>query len=666
MCGIAGFISIAPLCVKIIQDMTDIISYRGPDDEGFLAFKAFGSTPLIASGSATPNTQEKWPPYFPKHSIEDLGDAEAQIAFGHRRLSIVDPSPQGHQPMSYMSGRYWITYNGEIYNYLEIREELKTCGYTFETHTDTEVILAAYDRWGEGCLNHFNGMWAFAIYDIDTKKVFLARDRFGVKPLYYLTLPEGSFFFGSEIKQFTCLPQWSASLNIQRAYDFLAWGLIDHTEETLFNNVLHLKPGHSITIDVGSIRNSIDAIKHRQWYQLKSRQDKNPHSPEILKKLLTDSVRLRLRADVPVGSCLSGGIDSSSIVCLMGDILKDAESVGMQKTFSACSNVSAFDERKWMDKVADGKKIDAHYTYPSFDDVLEDSKKIIWHQDEPYGSTSIYAQWKVFELASKNNVRVMLDGQGADEQLAGYHTFFGAYLAGLISKMKWRDALHEAKSIKSLYGYSWVNLFGRTLYAAFPEFLSNAVLKLAKKDGAKPSWINFETLPAQTKRPFPSISNTVDGLCHAQILSTNLPMLLHWEDRDSMAHSIESRVPFLDYRLVEFSMGLPDNMKIKNGITKKILRDAMRGIIPDEICNRTDKIGFATPEQFWLKGEGRQDFREALEKSIESSQGILNRSALILYDDIVDGKKPFSHAIWRMICFGQWMDIFSVQISSRS
>lgn len=666
MCGIAGFISFLPLSVKIIQDMANIISYRGPDDEGFLVFERFNSAPLIAGGDVTPRINEKGrPSYFPDKLIEELGDTDAQIAFGHRRLSIVDPSPQGHQPMSYMNGRYWITYNGEIYNYLEIREELQKIGYTFETHTDTEVILAAYNRWGEDCLNHFNGMWAFAIYDIDTKKVFLARDRFGVKPLYYWASPKGSFFFGSEIKQFTCLPGWSAFLNVQRAYDFLAWGVIDHTEETLFKDVLHLMPGHCVTIDVGSIVNSIDEIKPRRWYELKSRQDNNS-SPETFKHLLTDSIRLRLRADVPVGSCLSGGIDSSSIVCLMVNILKNTESVGIQKTFSACSDVSSFDERKWMDMVTDGKKIDTYYTYPSFDSLLEDSKKIIWHQDEPYGSTSIYAQWKVFELASQNNVRVMLDGQGADEQLAGYHTFFGAYLASLISKMKWRDAFYEAKSIRTLYGYSWVNLFGRTLYAALPEFLSNRVVRLAKKDGEKPSWINFDALPVHTRRPFPSALNTVERLCHAQIVSTNLPMLLHWEDRDSMAHSIESRVPFLDYRLVEFSMGLLDHVKIQNGITKNILRDAMRGVIPDEIRNRTDKIGFATPEQVWLKGEGRQHFKDALEKAIESSQGILNHSALLLYDEIVDGKKPFTHAIWRMICFGQWVDIFSVRISSRS
>jgi asparagine synthase (glutamine-hydrolysing) len=674
MCGIAGFISFTHQPAWTIGRMTDLIRHRGPDDEGFVLFRELSDMPRVCGGQDTPGeAYQAGVAYAPNENIGNFGDSPIALALGHRRLSIVDLSPLGHQPMSYEEGRYWIVFNGEVYNHVELRAELEKVGRRFVSHSDTEVILAAYKEWGKECLSRFNGMFAFLIYDCEERKLFAARDRFGVKPLYYRVCEHG-IAFASEIKQFTALPQWRAQMNGQRVYDFLNWGITDHTDETLFAGVFQLRGGQALELDLQAIvdgREQYAAGKRLpvySWYQLKPQpftgtmQD----AAEQFRAKLTDAVRLRLRADVPVGSCLSGGLDSSSIVCLVNQLLREQGAHDLQRTFSACADVAKFDERKWIDIVVDATGVDAHYVYPALGGLFDEAPTITWHQDEPFGSTSIYAQWKVFRLAAEQQVKVMLDGQGADEQLAGYHGFFGPHLASLFRALRWTALLKEASAMRRLHGYSYKTAAAYLANYTLPEQIKNRLRRVAGRTESAPTWLDVERLKCDAGNPFQAAgaaeARTVQDLSIAQLTASNLQMLLHWEDRDSMGHSIESRVPFLDYRLVEFILGLPDEYKLSGGMTKRVLRLGMSGILPDAIRDRTDKLGFVTPEETWLCESEPEVFRQKVNAAIEASSGILRKVEVNqMLEDMIAGRARFSFLPWRLINFGQWIERFSVE-----
>lgn len=671
MCGIT--ITISPRINSAqVMCMNDLIRHRGPDDEGYVFFSA--EEPLCFGGKDTPiNTRIEQTPYKPIGSITEIDlPAKCYMAFGHRRLAIVDLSPLGHQPMSYSHGRYWITYNGEIYNHLEIRTELEALGYQFYSHSDTEVILAAYCEWGENCLSRFNGMWAFAIYDKENDSLFISRDRFGVKPLYYWVSPEGELAFASEIKQFTAMNGWKGKINPQRAYDFLAWGLTDHTDETLFDGVFQLPPGSCLSLKVTDYSYAISKdgrLPIKNWYRITPQEfygDFDVASNGVFEHL-RKAVALRLRADVPVGSCLSGGLDSSSIVCLMNNLLREKNAANHQKTFSACSNINRFDERVWVDQVVNATQVNAHYVYPELEKLFDEISEITWHQDEPFGSTSVYAQWNVFREAGNNNVKVMLDGQGADEQLAGYHNFFSPHLSGLFKSFNWISLVKEMSAIHKIHGYPLLTVFSYLANGVLPEPVRDFLRRKTGKTNSSPEWLDTDILKCIPQNPLISMGlgrvDSIRELSVVQLTASNLQMLLHWEDRDSMAHSIESRVPFLDYRLVEFVVGLPDEFKLSGGITKNVLRASMKDILPDNIRNRMDKLGFVTPEEVWMKEDVKGLFRNRLKSVINNSNGIIKKEALDFFDDMVDGKQPFSHMPWRLISFGEWMKRFEVSFS---
>jgi asparagine synthase (glutamine-hydrolysing) len=671
MCGIGGFVANSPRSILPLEKMSNLIRHRGPDDEGFVLFNSFNDTPVILGGHDTPKEAFAGDiDYLPNRPIQSESTLSgAVVAFSHRRLSIVDLSVQGHQPMSYAQGKYWIVYNGEIYNYVELREELRQLGHHFFSSSDTEVILAAYAQWGVECLEHFNGMWAFAIYDVESKKIFLARDRFGIKPLYYWISPEKHLAFGSEIKQFSVFPGWEPRMNPQRSYDFLAWGLTDHTDETLYSGVFQLRPGHYIELKVEEMPlHTNERVPTTKWYTLKPQPFAGDmqEAAEEFKRLLIDSVRLRLRSDVSVGSCLSGGLDSSAIVCIISDLLKSVKDAETQKTFSSCSHVKKFDEKYWIDLVVEHANVDAHFVYPSFEKLFEDSQQILWHQDEPFGSTSIYAQWNVFKMAAENGVKVILDGQGADEQLAGYHSYFAPRFAGLLRRGEFVELWQDIQSTKRLHGYSELRALMLIANIFLPDFLKQVFRGMAGKTHAAPNWLNLGALGAISQDPFSTLdtySDSIQRLSYAQLTSSNLQMLLHWEDRNSMAHSIESRVPYLDYRLVEFVLGLPDEFKLSGGVTKKVQRSGMSGIIPDKIANRIDKIGFATPEENWVKSNPAT-FKGKLKESIDSSGGIIKSIYLNTFDSVVSGKSGFNFVPWRIVNFGEWIDKNSIKLDS--
>jgi asparagine synthase (glutamine-hydrolysing) len=674
MCGISAIVSLRPASLAgLIHAMTNVIRHRGPDDEGYGLFHMADRQPNLYGGIDTPKeTYHSHIPYAPAAPIEAAQDDTSVIALGHRRLSIQDISPSGHQPMSGAKGRYWIVFNGEIYNFIELREELQQLGHVFHTQTDTEVLLAAYAEWGRACLHRFNGMFSFLLFDTRSQVLFAARDRFGVKPLYYWISAEGYIAFASEIKQFSVLPGWSAHVNAQRAYDFLNWSLIDHTHETLFRGVYQLRNGEALELQCG-VRLEIapsafgGTLSTYQWYKLEPRQFSGSFSDAAHRfcELLTDSVRLRLRADVPVGSCLSGGLDSSSIVCAMNMLLQVQDARALQKTFSACADVPRFDEREFIDEVTRHTKTEAHHVYPPLDRLFGTLDAITHHQDEPFGSTSIYAQWCVFGLAHSNAVKVMLDGQGADELLGGYHSYFSPHLARLARLGQWSQLWREMKAVKSAHGYSTLWLVEQTMNNLLPEIIRQPLRTFAGKSSISPPWIDFSRLAARPLDPFFVAGGakcvSVRALSHAQLTHTNVQMLLHWEDRNSMAHSVEARVPFLDYRLVEFALGLPDEFKIRDGVTKLVLRESMRSFLPERIRNRMDKLGFVTPEEVWLREQNPGGFRRALLEAVDASAGILNSKAFSFLEDVIDGRRPFNFAIWRWISFGKWMKVFDVK-----
>ena len=667
MCGISGFISAKPIPAEPISRMCDLIRHRGPDDEGFLLFQSPMSQPILCAGPDTP--QENFRarlPYSPVRTIAECQDVPVTLALGHRRLAIVDLTPNGHQPMCTPDQRYWIVYNGEIYNYIELRAELEALGHQFQSHCDTEILLAAYANWGPQCLHRFNGMWAFAIYDTHRKELFLARDRFGIKPLYYWVAPDGSFCFGSEIKQFTAFPGWAALLNPNAAYDFLVWGMIDHTDQTLFSRVHQLSPGHFMCVNALQVTGGADGrIASTKWYELHEERVEGTFddAARMFRDRFTDAVRLHLRADVAVGSCLSGGLDSSSIVCVIHRLLREQGATQLQMSFSACADDERVDERHWIDEVVKTTGVDAHYVYPKLDMLFQESPAITWHQDEPFGSSSTYAQWNVFRLAADNGVKVMLDGQGADEQLAGYHPYFGARFAALLRSGQLLGLWREIQQTKRVHGYSELHAMMFMADALLPEAIKQPLRACAGRTYSRPSWLNTALLGVEPSNPLTrsgASMNSIRSMSRAQLTTNNLQMLLHWEDRSSMAHSVESRVPFLDYRLVEFVLGLPDDFKLSNGVTKRVLRAGMSGILPAKIRDRMDKIGFATPEEVWLRDHAPGLFRKKMKHAVEVSGGILGPACFDMLEDMIGGKRRFNFLPWRVINFGEWVETFSV------
>jgi len=641
MCGIGALIGgAANATAQRIVGMTRLVAHRGPDDEGYLALCGGGLEPRTFSVAGEP-----------------IGDA--RVLLGHRRLSIVDLSPAGHQPMAGADGLAWVTYNGEVYNHVELRRELEALGHAFVSHSDTEVMLAAYRQWGIACLERFNGMFAFVLVDRARRRAYAVRDRFGVKPLYFWRAPDGALAFASEIKQFTALEGWRARLNRQRAYDFLAWGAFDHTEETLFDGVRQLRGGELLEIDLAAPANP--AV--RRWYGVEARAFRGTRqdAAEEFRALLTDSVRLRLRADVPVGSCLSGGLDSSAIVCTAAELLRSTGGNRLQKTFSAVSDSPRLDERRYAEEVVRVAQVEPHTTKPGPEAFFPQLDHLLWHHDEPFATSSIYAQWEVFRLAAAAGVKVMLDGQGADESLGGYPSFHGARLAGLFRGLRWAKLAGEISALKRVHGMPAT----AALRGMAAGLLPGTVLSVARTLGGEeaPDWLDVRKLGAAPVHPYagvaPAPRRSMLAFARFQLLRSSLPALLHWEDRDSMAHSIEARVPFLDYRLIELALGLPDEYRIDGGVTKIVLREAMRGVLPEKVRLRTDKLGFQMDDEGWLRRDP-QAYRAALRASIEAAAGIIRPAAEQVLEATIEGRRPFSFRAWGLIAFGAWIRRFSV------
>lgn len=633
MCGIYASVGFPPDPQRL-----DVIAHRGPDGRGWREFQ----TPL------------------------------GPLALGHRRLSIIDVEERAAQPMQAADGRFWITYNGEIYNYLELRQELVARGLQFQTTSDTEVLLKAFAEWGEDVLSRLVGMFAFVIWDARDNTLFAARDRYGIKPLFVHSSPQG-IAFASEIKQLLGLPGLGTKMNMPRVYDFLSSGITDHTAETLFLGVRQLRGGECVRLSFDRWAPGQD-LPLRRYAHLPDRDLEHlseREAADTFRSLFLDSVRLHLRSDVAVGSCLSGGLDSSSIVCAMSDLLRP--SGGQVHTISACYPEKEVDEKPFMDSVVAATGAVPLFVYPKAEDVFSAAERITWHQDEPYGSTSIFAQWSVFAAARSSGVKVMLDGQGADEQLAGYHGAFFYRMDELIRERRWLEILRTFHERKHWHGSTYRSQFASHILPKMPPAL-RPFFELFRRTAAPGGleWMGSEAL-----RSFaPSAGSTfaeaagalgyspvrdVGDYCMAMVGSTNLGMLLRYEDRNSMAHSVEARVPFLDHRLVDFNLRLGNSHKVVGGDTKRVLRSAMKGILPEDVRVRRDKLGFATPEQRWFRGPLRELVLAGIDETLNRYPGLLVEGPTrALTAEMLDGRRPLDFTLWRIINLGIWGRQFSV------
>ncbi|MEI2717420.1 MAG: asparagine synthase (glutamine-hydrolyzing) [Candidatus Nanopelagicales bacterium] len=659
MCGITAVFDPRGVAQADLVRMNDVIRHRGPDSEGYVLLGK--AEPRVLAGPDTdPACLRADLPFTPRG--QDPTERAATAGLGHRRLSILDLTPAGHQPMSSADGRFWIVLNGEIYNFVELRRELQSLGHRFLGHSDTEVLLAGYAEWGPDVLPRLRGMFAFVLVDTRVGRAFGARDRFGIKPLYY-RLRNGRLLVGSEIKQLL-LNGGPNRANGPRLYDFLNFSIHDHTDQTMFADIMQLPAGHCMSLSLAEP----DRLMVSRWWRLEPRPFEGSlvEAGDVFRDLLQDSVREHLRSDVPVGSCLSGGLDSSSVVCLMRRELDQTDSGQVQRTFTATSSEAAIDESNWARMVVDRVNADSHWVQPDMAALPELLPDLTWHMDEPFGSSSVLAQWSVFRLARDSGTKVVLDGQGADEQLAGYSTFFGLRLAELARSGRVRELKREVRAIQRLHPGALRNALMTVGYLTVPTVLARPVGRRIGASGQRPDdWLSRRSLGV-SGFPDPNASSggrvrSVNGLGVAQLTATNLPKLLHYEDRDSMAHSVEARVPFLDHRLVEFSTGLPSDFLLSEGITKRVLREALRGTIPEPIRTRIDKIGFETAEEQWIRAHSGQ-VRSLLDDSIESLGGALTPGVLTRYDNVIAGREPFDQWIWRCISAGTWARRFGVVV----
>ncbi|MFQ5430421.1 MAG: asparagine synthase (glutamine-hydrolyzing) [Phycisphaerae bacterium] len=659
MCGIAGILldEIDPAAADWLTAMTQRLYHRGPDDGGAVLFGMNGR----------PTVERRFGP--PGEAV-DWSFVPVKLGLGARRLAVVDRTEAGHQPLAGPDGRVWLVFNGEIYNHNALRSELSSRGMRFRGHGDTEVLHAAYRSWGCGCFERLDGMWAAAIVDWVAGRMVLTRDRLGIKPLY-LARFEGGMAFASEIKSLLVLPGITRSANEARLGDFLCDGLVDHTNETLFENIWALPPGCWIELDLrGKGTMHAGGAVRRYWRPRFDWSNPPADAPREVARVLADSVAAQLRADVPIGSCLSGGVDSAAIVSLAHDLRGEtvaAHGQWTQHTFTAALPGNELDETRHARAVVEAcPGLVSHQVAPTAERFLDEIDALMWHQEQPFGSPSIYMQWEVMRLARASGVTVVLDGQGADELLCGYEGFIPSYLAHLLRHGRSLTFRREYSVAKRTH-FKRGGLAGHVVAALLPEATRNRLRRsrsLAERPWLVRDLASVEPAPdfhqcLDLRPPDPDADlrheSALARRLRAVLSAESLPSLLRFEDRNSMAFSIEARVPFLSRSFVDLALRLPPETRIRTGRLKWVLREAMRGRVPDVILDRRDKIGFAAPTTAWMRGGLDDWWRERLtsksflDRGCFEPKGILG---LIRRFDAGDGS--MTGEVWRLAIVEQW------------
>lgn len=607
MCGISGIFNFngTPVKEQELFSMNEAIRHRGPDGNGQFT--------------------------------------ENNVGIASNRLAILDLREIANMPLYDKEGRYVIVFNGEIYNYIEVREELIKKGHVFHTGGDTEVVMNAYKEYGEDCLHKLNGMWAFAIWDKHEKTLFCSRDRFGIKPFYYYRDKE-RVVFASEIKQILRCGV-NKSVNDEIIYDYLVFNFIDHTENTFYKYINKLQAGHKLTIKNGE-------MKVVRWYHLPTdniiSDTKSLYSDFY--NLFYDSVRLHLRSDVEVGSCLSGGLDSSAIVCVMHDLLKLVGKEDIQKTYTAVYDDPLIDERPYVEEVIKQTGASKNYLFPDATGFRADIDKMTYHQDEPYTGATVYAQWSVFKKIHETGIKVVLDGQGSDEILLGYFSFFPFHLK--------RNILNPFRFISEFAGgvntsnLGWNKFAQNFIYFNTGSVRYRHVLKNSRQ------FVNEGFISSQNRRDLFNemiATSSLQANRLSNVWNISIPSLLRYEDRNSMAFSVESRIPFLDYRLVEFIFSIPLNKLIHKGWTKHVLRESLKGKIPEDIRMRKGKLAFSVPQKQWLN--------EMSDYVIDTFSNDFRAGKYIDAKKMIDAVKSGNFndkVVYRAFSLEKWMKVFDL------
>jgi asparagine synthase (glutamine-hydrolysing) len=660
MCGITGVISLnsRPVEPTVLQKMNDVQAHRGPDGEGFV----FG---WLDSGS--------FQHAFVSHTDEWDSKVPIHVGLGHRRLAIIDLSDRGLQPMSSIDHSTWIVFNGEIYNFQQLRSALEARGDTFKSNTDTEVLLQAYLHWGEACLEHLEGMYAFAIWDGRVGRLFCARDRLGIKPFYYST-PNGYFIFASEIKSLLSFPGFEPMPDDDAVFEFLVHSNCDYGERTMLRKVKALSAGHSLTLDIGT--NRLDMKRYWQLEPHLGPRDGDASQIDGLRALLTQTTQKHLISDVRAGSCLSGGVDSSTVVGLIGKIWKEqpeaATAIGDTfYTFTSCFDYRELDERDYALTVARYIKANPQLVFPSPENFWSDFARLAWHQDMPIFSLAFYAQWCVMRAAKEAGVKVLLDGQGGDEVFGGYAKFRYAYLASLLRSGKFTTAFRElGATLKQGDRYVLDIRNGH-------RYLPNRLRRLLKVDSLLKDALNTdinrlvaaESTPGTRWWNYIASSHSHNGSWTAiqrmqidDIVLDTLPSQLRFEDRSSMAFSIEARVPLLDHKLVEYGVALPDHLKVNNGWNKFAIRQAMAGLVPDSVRLRQKKLSFPAPDRFWLSRDLRTHVGELIQSDLRCRKYI-NLATLRRWYNSKESYAANTESylgLFRLLSLEMWMRAFSI------
>ena len=618
MCGIAGILSPNHSAISntVLQKMAHVLRHRGPDGEGIWI------------------------------------NEKINIGFAHRRLAIIDLSPAAAQPMHYMN-RYSIVYNGEIYNYKELKKDLQKAGYSFKSQSDTEVILAAYDCYRERCLQYFDGMFAFALWDEKQQTLCIARDRFGEKPFYFHS-SNNVFYFASEMKAF-----WA--LGIERApekkmlLNYLSLGNVQNPsnkQATFYKEILSLPPAHYALIPLQSMQ-----VNLKQYWDIDKQFTQKFHEDAVLHRLellLKTSVERRLRSDVALGSSLSGGIDSSAIAWYVHNIIHNITGPINFKTFTAVFPGFEKDESLFAKEVSDNLSFQNYNVTPRADELAADLKTIFYYQEEPFPSSSIFAQYKLYELAKNQGVKVLLDGQGADEILAGYNRYLHWYIQELLCNYQIRLALKEKNELKKNYkGLQWGI---KNIAAAF--FPSHVAIALEKREYNKivsnhdidPGFMQC-VIGREWDGIHKPIITKLNDILYFNTMQMGLEELLRYADRNSMAHGVEVRLPFLNAELVQFIFSISSSQKIKNGFNKWPLRKLLNNKLPASIVWRKEKIGFEPPQKQWMNSDA---FRNYLfdAKKILIAEKILRPAVLKKQQQSLDAFEA-NNTDWRYACAAQ-------------
>jgi len=643
MCGIGGIYSFKSKVPAIyIQDMMQEILYRGPDDGGFLSIDKLNSRCIHYAASDSPFRAQLDEPVLQQNS------EVADLWMGFRRLAIIDLSIKGHQPMSYQDGRYWITYNGEIYNYIEVKAELAGLGYQFQSASDTEVILAAWVEWGRKAFSKFVGMFAIALWDWEQRKLILARDRFGVKPIAYL-YNKDHFIWASEEKQILRSGFYHKSPDLRSIKDFLCYNQVRTNEHSFFDGIKLVKPGHSIEIDDNG------KLSEYLYWKLEYTPTRlsEPGRLETFNAMFTDAVRLRMRADVPLGIALSGGLDSSSIAVTASRMTN----LPIQ-TFSVYyEQDKKYDERPYIYEVL--KKGNFNPTYYTQDSQisLDAISKWVYLQDMPSTGASPISAFYNYKNVKEAKIKVLLNGQGGDEVLAGYPYYYKYLLAhqwksGLVGK--WLKSLigfastqglskaikYQAESLVTLFPFSYLQKLERKKYTTDEIYLLSKSLGYFEED----------SLLHRTPKD-------LNDILRHTLLRTMMPHMLSWEDRNSMANSIESRVPFLDHRLVELAFSFPEEDKIRKGWSKWILRKTMEDKLPASVQWRKDKTGFLTPTDEWTNGMLKDDIADLLHSSTFNDRGLWDSKQVLKRLKTNDFGK---NELWKIVNMELWFREFGM------